>query len=110
MRTVVPGDLIAAAQVLQLVPPDCRKSTADRIVANAHAADQFRKRLGRAHEIWGNGTLAAAVFRMQHATGNPLETKEGTEAALAMVTALSRWRARAALDPAFSLLYGAGSG
>ncbi|OOY12605.1 hypothetical protein BMG00_01780 [Thioclava marina] len=33
-----------------------------RLFDEAHAADLYRKRLGRLHPIWGDGTLMAAAL------------------------------------------------
>lgn len=59
MRQLCHGDLSAAARAL-LRAPD-RAATMHRLLTQAHAADQFRKRTGRCHPNWGNGTLAASA-------------------------------------------------
>jgi len=43
------------------MPPDTRAGAARRLVWRAHWADCWRKRLGRAHPAWGDGSLGAAV-------------------------------------------------
>lgn len=34
-----------------------------RILEQAHVADSYRKRIGKAHGFWGDGSLAAAIPR-----------------------------------------------
>lgn len=64
MRPVMHGDLTAAARHLLTLPDSLRASRCARLIAQADAADRYRKRFGRAHPAWGNGTLMAAA-RMQ---------------------------------------------
>ena len=61
MRALGFADLAAAARVLSGVPPEERGARAAALFARAHAADRFRKRMGRPHAIWGPGTLAGAT-------------------------------------------------
>lgn len=65
MRTVLPGDLRAAACALLDWPPAERSAALDVLVARADAADRFRRRLGRRHPLWGDGTLAEAAGRVR---------------------------------------------
>ncbi|MFW2543535.1 hypothetical protein ACN2XU_12890 [Primorskyibacter sp. 2E107] len=44
------------------MPACARDSLARRLVAQAEAADRYRKRMGKAHPFWGNGTLMAAAL------------------------------------------------
>lgn len=57
MRPVLHGDAVAAARRLLLLPEAARRPELDRMLARAEAADRYRKRFGRAHPQWGNGTL-----------------------------------------------------
>lgn len=61
MRPVLPGDVSAAARVLLPVPAEARYATARRLIDEACAADLYRRRHGRAHGRWGNGTLMASA-------------------------------------------------
>lgn len=61
MRPILPGDVRAAALALLPVPLAARDAALARIFARAEAADRYRKRLGRVHPAWGDGTLAAAA-------------------------------------------------
>lgn len=59
MRQLCHGDLSGAARALMREPD--RAGAMQRLLQQAHAADQFRKRTGRCHPDWGNGTLAASA-------------------------------------------------
>lgn len=63
MRPLLHGDIDVAARVLMLLPPEGRGPLIRRIIAEACAADAYRKRHGRAHALWGDGTLMAALAR-----------------------------------------------
>lgn len=65
MRPVMHGDLTAAARYLWALPVPARVASCHALLAQADAADRYRKRFGRAHTLWGNGTLMAAA--RQHA-------------------------------------------
>jgi hypothetical protein len=66
MRHIAPSDLSAAARALLALPEPARTAAAARLVAETEAADRYRKRFGRSHPLWGNGTLEGA------ARGRPL--------------------------------------
>lgn len=59
MRTVLMGDIVAAARALLAIRPSARADFMDGLLAEAHAAHQFHKRKGKPHPIWGNGSLMA---------------------------------------------------
>lgn len=66
MRSVVHADLVAAARVLLARPEIDRLRTMTQLIDEAHAADAYRKRFGRAHMLWGDGSLqSAAAQRMK---------------------------------------------
>ena len=62
MRPVHLTDLDIATRVLLAIGEPDRAATARRIVGTARVADRYRKRLGRRHPVWGDGTLAAAAL------------------------------------------------
>ena len=64
MRPVLPGDAFDAARALLGCPVPERAACLQRMLAEAAAADAYRKRLGRAHPRWGNGSLMGRA-RMQ---------------------------------------------
>ncbi|GAA4224789.1 hypothetical protein GGQ68_001883 [Sagittula marina] len=62
MRPVLAGDVTAVARALLRVPQSVRPGLAHDIIAQAHAADRHRRRLGKCHAHWGDGTLMAAAL------------------------------------------------
>ena len=62
MRPVLHGDIVAAARVLLRMPRDQRRSELWRMLKHADAADRYRKRLGKGHPKWGNGSLMAVAM------------------------------------------------
>lgn len=61
MRAVLPGDLDAAMAVLLTFSDPERPDVAAQLLARAHTADHYRKRMGRAHPIFGDGSIMAAA-------------------------------------------------
>lgn len=61
MRSVLHGDVTAAARALLMVPAAARETLCRRMIQEADFADRYAKRLGRPHRDWGNGTLMAAA-------------------------------------------------
>lgn len=62
MRRVLHGDVSAAARALLAAPPATRAALVVRILREAEAADRFRRATGRAHPLWGNGSLMSAAM------------------------------------------------
>lgn len=56
------GDVIAAARAMLAVPEAGRRAVLAAMLAEAAAAEAFRRRHGRAHPEWGNGSLMAAAM------------------------------------------------
>lgn len=99
MRRAMLGDAIAAALVLRAVPDGARAARCAAMLARAHAADLWRKRLGRAHPAWGNGSLMAlAMAEGAGRAGGPGMADPAYLAALAVVIDALGARARAAED------------
>jgi len=63
MRPVMHGDLVAAARVLRALPAPARAAAARRLIAEADAADRYRKQFGRGHSRFGTGSLMVAAGR-----------------------------------------------
>lgn len=61
MRPVLHSDLAYAARALVDIDDQSRARLAGRMLQEAQWADKFRKRLGKPHPRWGNGTLSAAA-------------------------------------------------
>lgn len=95
MRPLGYLDMTVAARVLLALPPSTRAAALLQMLDQAHAADRYRRRLGRAHPDWGNGTLAA-VARTRHPEPEPHFSDSGYLECLGQVIAvLLVWRRRA---------------
>ena len=61
MRPILPGDLDAGVRLLLTLPPGAHPGRAAALVWQADTADRWRKRTGRAHPLWGDGSLLTAA-------------------------------------------------
>jgi hypothetical protein len=59
MRSILLGDIIAAARALLAVPSNRRIGLLDTLIQQADAAHHYHKRLAKPHPVWGNGSLMA---------------------------------------------------
>ena len=94
MRPVLVGDLIAAARVLRAEPAAARDGCIARLIAEADLADRSRKRLGRPHAVYGNGSLMAAALRRRPAPEPFLSDLAYLDALGRVIAALAARRAR----------------
>jgi hypothetical protein len=94
MRPVLHSDLIFAARALLNSPPSARDSVADRLLAQADAADRYRRRYGRAHADWGNGTLLALAAKSPLPPTPDLRDPDFAACLVAMLGAVMRFSAR----------------
>ena len=62
MRRVLYGDVRAAARALLAVPQEARPGLLVRLFAEAEAADAHRLATGRAHPLFGTGSLMSAAL------------------------------------------------
>jgi len=98
MRPVMHGDLTGLARHLLTLPPDQRPAACAQALDQADAADRYRKRLGRAHPLWGNGTLMARA-RVLPVPREPALCDPAYAACLMLVLAkLMQRRAHAAMQ------------
>ena len=65
-------DAVAAARVLLRHPRERRPWVLHRMLAEAVNADSWRRRTGRVHPRWGDGTLMAVALRRPAADEPPL--------------------------------------
>ncbi|MBB4022054.1 MULTISPECIES: DUF7742 family protein [Actibacterium] len=93
MRPVLHGDVVAAARAL-LPLPDCARAAALRgMLARAAAADAYRKRFGRAHRAWGNGSLMAVALPRVRGAEPFLDDAEYCRCLALVFETLAAWRA-----------------
>ncbi len=89
MRTITHGDVTAAARAVRGLSRDAQRQAILSLVEKAHAADRYRRRFGRLHPLWGNGSLMAAALGAGAAPGEPfLADTDHLEAMAAVVEAL----------------------
>lgn len=61
MRRIVLGEILVVAQHLMSVPRLARGEVISHWVEQAHCADKYRKKMGKEHVLWGNGSLIDRV-------------------------------------------------
>ncbi|SDE19032.1 hypothetical protein [Limimaricola pyoseonensis] len=88
MRPVLPGCLDRGTAALLAVPGPARAGLARRLVAEARAADKWRLRMGKAHPLWGDGSLMAAALRHPRVALPPSLGREGRAALRLLLDAL----------------------
>lgn len=79
MRPVLHGDVVAAARALLAVPEACCPAFVERMLNEAHWADAYRKRFGRSHRLFGDGTLQSSAVNYGLAPEPYLGTAEYCE-------------------------------
>jgi hypothetical protein len=62
MRRCLIGDLIEAATVVAASDFLDKSAYCQRLITQADAAHRYAKRYGRAHPLWGNGSLMARAL------------------------------------------------
>lgn len=102
MRAVLHQDVVALARCLMLVPESGRRGFARRKILLADLADRHRRARGRAHPLFGDGTLSAVLTGLPRARQRPMDQAlygSCFQAALAEVLAFRAAHPRAH-DPA----------
>ena len=84
------GDVIAAARVLAPWPRACRPKLLWRLVQEAAHADAHRRRTGRMHPAWGDGSLMAAALRRRVAKEPSLADEDYREAVILVLDWIGR--------------------
>ncbi|MGB3313811.1 MAG: hypothetical protein WBB85_05325 [Albidovulum sp.] len=93
MRMVTHGDVVTTARAVRHLCPEARRDEILRLLDRAHAADLFRKRTGKLHPFWGNGSLHGAIGRA--AAAEPFLSDTGyLEAMAAVIETLLDWKHR----------------
>jgi hypothetical protein len=65
MRAVLIGDMMAAVQYLAAAPLAQQPQLAQDLLNRADAAHRYTKRMGRAHPLWGLGTIQALALQQK---------------------------------------------
>jgi hypothetical protein len=95
MRPITHGDVTATARAVLGLPGGARRRAVLTLLERADAADRFRKRFGRAHPFWGNGSLMAVALGGAGATSVPRGSDTGyLEAMAVVIEAILEWRRR----------------
>jgi len=97
MRRVGLLDLDVAARRVMLVKLDQRAALAAKLIADAHAADLWRKRFGSAHPAGGTGSLYAQACLLPRAPSSDC-TPDYCAALAVVLDALGAWRRRGHKD------------
>ena len=84
MRTILLGDVIAAARAMLKVQHQLRSGLLDTLIQQADAAHDYQKRLGKPHLLWGNGSLMARAS-VEPQAAEPLGSDQEYLRALHMV-------------------------
>lgn len=61
MRPVLHGDVVTVARHLLTLPECLREMVVRKLIFRASVADAFRRRTGKNHCLWGDGTLEAVA-------------------------------------------------
>ena len=72
MRRCMLDDLLAGAARLSVAPAEDRPALARRLLAEAHAAHHYMRRMGRPHPRWGNGSLMTRALADHTAKSLPM--------------------------------------
>lgn len=95
MRAVTHGDVVAAARAIRRMPRAARLGAVMGMLEKAHVADRFRKRFGRAHPLWGNGSLMAVALQSHCEQAEPFPSDSCQLDAMAtVIEAILAWRRR----------------
>ncbi|MCX7645466.1 MAG: hypothetical protein N2Z62_09265 [Rhodobacteraceae bacterium] len=92
MRALAHPDLATAARALLALPEARRAAEAARMLVEAEAADRYRKRVGRSHPVWGNGTLEGAARSRTLVEPRPLSDREYLSTLALVLDAILRHR------------------
>lgn len=62
MRKCLLGDVVEAAALIAARPANEHAQLANQLITQADYAHRYAKRFGRAHSLWGNGSLMARAL------------------------------------------------
>lgn len=93
MRRVLHGDLVQLGRMLLACSPADRAAICRRAIAEADAADKYRRRFGRRHPHFGDGSLAAWAMRFPRPPEPPLDDPDYAGCLRVILTCLEERRA-----------------
>ena len=93
MRRCLPGDLFEAAALLAASAEPA--FLINRLADQADAAHRYAKRFGRAHPVWGNGSLMARALSEAGPRCHSLQTPRFLHALAIVAQALAAHRCQA---------------
>lgn len=96
MRPVLHSDVVAAAMALLQLPEARRERALSTMLERAGAADAYRKRTGRAHPNWGNGSLMGVALPRVVGPEPYLDSPDYCRCMALVFDGLVRWRSRKA--------------
>lgn len=88
---------MAAALVLLWLPVAARSRVMRDMLEQAAAADLYRKRLGKGHPAWGNGSLMAVAMGRDRAAEPFLDDPDYCRCLIMVFTTLLEWRSERAV-------------
>jgi len=92
MRPVLHGDIVAAARVLFLLPAAERPAALEDLFRRAAWADDYRRRTGRMHPVWGDGSLMSVALRRDTPPEPPLSDSGYCDCLAQVFEGLVAWR------------------
>ncbi|PLS22194.1 DUF7742 family protein [Neptunicoccus cionae] len=92
MRAVLHQDIVALACRLRFLPAAVRKLAAGQIVAWTAYADCYRLQTGRAHPLFGNGTLQSFCQSLPKAQEGRLDDPDYADCLIRALNAVRAFR------------------
>lgn len=88
LTRVLPGDISTAARAVMMHPKSERWAFACRLIDHARSANHFLTQTGRAHPLWGSGSLMSAARRCPCAAEPGFDDWDYAEATILVLQAL----------------------
>lgn len=92
MRAVLHQDIVSLATCLMEQPVNERAPFAALQIKLAHAADRYRSRFGKAHTVFGNGTLASCCAKQRRSVEKRLDDAEYADCMIKALEAVVKFR------------------
>jgi len=86
------GDLVAAARVLFGLPAARRNAAIGQLLRQAGWADRHRRKTGKLHPIWGDGSLMSAALNRRPGPEPSLDDPVYCACMALVLDALVDWR------------------